>query len=152
MRTTPLFSVEPRSFAGTAVMIGSITSIPFALLWSWLFAAMQQSSFGEVLPFGLFAGLLFGFLFGPVMASFFKGETATVQFVDRKRFVTTLHGALSQLGYHPGTDHGDFITYRPSLQAGLLAGRISVHLGDEEAVMVGPKIYIERLLQRLDRE
>ena len=147
MRPTPL--PEPRSYVGTAVQIGAISALPFAVLWSWLFGAMQQRSFAEILPFGLGAGLLFGLFMGLTMAFFLKGETATLEVADPKDFVARLNIALSQLGYNPATQAEDFLTYKPSFQAGLASGRIAVQLREGRAVIVGPKMYVKKLLKRL---
>jgi hypothetical protein len=130
-------------------MLGALTALPFAIAWSWLFAAAQQRSFGEILPFGLGAGFLFGLFFGLTMAFFLKGETATIQVADRKGFVSRMNVAMSQLGYNPATQTDDFFTYKPSFQAGLASGRISVQLQEEHAVVVGPKMYVKKLLKRL---
>jgi hypothetical protein len=140
---------EPRSYAGTAIMLGAITALPFAIMWSLLLAATGPASFGEILPFGLGAGLLFGLFFGLAMAFFLKGETVTVEFTDRQAFVSRLNVATAQLGYNPATKADDFFTYKPSLQAGLAAGRIAVQLHEGRAVVVGPKMYVEKLLKRL---
>jgi hypothetical protein len=149
MKTAPSLLPEPRSYAGTAIMLGAITALPFAILWSWLFAAMQQRSFGEILSFGIGAGLFFGLFFGLTMAFFLKGETATVEVRDAKGFVSRLNVAMSQLGYNPATQTEDFFTYKPSFQAGFTAGRISVQFQDGQAVVVGPKMYVKKLLKRL---
>jgi hypothetical protein len=149
MKTTPSLMPEPRSYAGTAIMIGAATALPFAILWSWLFAAMQQRSFGEILPFGIGAGFFFGLFFGLTMAFFLKGETATIEVADKKDFISRLNIAMSQLGYNPATQTDDFFTYKPSFQAGLAAGRISVQLQEGQAVVVGPKVYVKKLLKRL---
>src|SRR5207248_10142006 len=103
MKASPSLLPEPRSFAGTALMIGGITSLPFAILWSGLFAAMQHQSFGDILPFGLGAGLFFGVFFGLAMAFFLKGETVAVEVRDKKAFISRLNVAMSQLGYNPAS-------------------------------------------------
>ncbi len=149
MKAAPSLLPEPRGYAGTAIMLAAMTALPFAILWSWLFAAMRQRPFGEILPFGLGAGLLFGVFFGLTMAFFLKGETATVEVTDTRRFVSQLNVAMSQLGYNPATHTEDFFTYKPSFQAGLAAGRISVQLQERHAVVVGPKMYVKKLLKRL---
>jgi hypothetical protein len=130
-------------------MLLAMTALPFALLWSWLFAATQQRSFGDILPFGFAAGLFFGLFFGLAMAFFLKGETVTLEVADKKAFVARLNVAMSQLGYNPATQTEDFFTYKPSLQAGLAAGRISVQLEEGQAEVVGPKMYVKKLLKRL---
>jgi hypothetical protein len=97
----------------------------------------------------LAVGVLFGVVFGLTMAFFIKGETATLGIGDKNGFVSRLNVATSQLGYYPATWSEDFFTYKPSLQAGLAAGRISVQLRDGQAVLVGPKMYVKKLLKRL---
>ncbi|MCC7138005.1 MAG: hypothetical protein IT460_06200 [Planctomycetes bacterium] len=119
------------------------------MLWSWLSAVIQQRSFGEFLPFGLVAGVVFGLVFGLTMARLFKSETATVEVADRKRFVSALNVATAQLGYNPASRSEDFFTYKPSFQAGWAAGRISVQIGEQRAVIVGPKMYVQKQLGRL---
>jgi hypothetical protein len=126
-----------------------MTALPFAIGWSWLFASIQHRSFEEILPSGLAAGLFFGLFFGLTMAFFLQGETATVEIADKKGFVSCLNVALAQLGYNPATQTEDFYTYKPSFQAGLAAGSISVQLLEGHAVIVGPKMYVKKLLKRL---
>jgi hypothetical protein len=57
--------------------------------------------------------------------------------------------ALAQLGYSPESQGAGFVTYKPSFQAGLLAGKISMLIEESSAVIVGPKLYVEKLLARL---
>lgn len=152
MKPSQLLLPEPRSFAGTAIMLAAITGLPFALLWTGLMAIMQGQPFGEILPLGLVAGLLFGVSFGLIMAFFLKGETATLAVEDEQAFVARLNIATSQLGYYPATQGEGFFTYKPSFQAGLAAGRISVQLQDDRAVIVGPRMYVKKLLKRLAKD
>jgi hypothetical protein len=140
---------EPRSYFGTAVMFAAMTALPFGVLWSVLFAIMMQIPIGPVLMLGLPGGAFFGILFGLTIAFSFKGETATVEILDKRRFISRLNIAMSEIGYNPATQSPDFFTFKPSLQAGLLAGRIAVQLRDGCAVMVGPKMYLQKLLKRL---
>jgi hypothetical protein len=149
MKSAPSLLPEPRSYLGTAIMVGAITALPFAILWSLLFAVVMNRSFGEILPFGLGAGFFFGLFFGLTMGFFFKGETADIEFADKKGFVARLNVAMSQLGYNPATQSEDFFTYKPSLQAGLAAGRISVQVFENHAIVVGPRMYVKKLIQRL---
>ena len=55
MKIAPPLLPEPRSYAGTAIVFGALTALPFAILWTWLVAAMQQQSFGQILPSGAVA-------------------------------------------------------------------------------------------------
>lgn len=140
---------KPRSFAGAALVVGSITGLAFGIFWSWGFAVAMQESLGKVLPFGLIAGLLFGLFFGPLTVFFIKGETATVEVRDASDFVSRLNAATAKLGYDPVTQAEDFFSYKPSLRAGVAAGWISVRLHEGQAFIVGPKTYLKKLLSRL---
>jgi hypothetical protein len=131
-------------------MMGGLPILPLALLWSWLMAMSLQQPFGKVLfPHGFAFGLFTGALSGLILAFIFKGETATVDVPKKTAFVARLNVATSQLGYYPATHAEDFFTYKPSFQAGLAAGRISVQLEGGQAVIVGPKMYVKKLLKRL---
>ena len=68
---------------------------------------------------------------------------------DEEEFVARLNVALAQLGYNPATEADNFFTYKPSFQAGVAAGRISVQLFEGRAVVVGPRMYVRKLLRRL---
>src|SRR5712691_2586775 len=100
MKGAPSLLPEPRSFTGTAIMWAGMTILPFALLWSWLFAASQGRTFGEILPHGLMVGFLFGVFSGLTAAFFLKGETAAIAVEDKKGFISRLNVAMSQLGYN----------------------------------------------------
>jgi hypothetical protein len=115
-------------------------------------AAALARPFGEVLPFGLGFGIFFGVFFGFTMAFFQKGETVTIEVTDRKAFIAQLNVATSQLGYNPATQTDDFFTYKPSFQAGLASGNISVQLQAGQAIIVGSKIRVKKLVKRLTGE
>jgi hypothetical protein len=140
---------EPRSYAGTAIVLAGLTALPFGVLWSWLFSAMRHRSFGETLPFGLIAGLLFELCFGLGRAVLFQGATTTVDVSDRKGFVATLNVAAAQLGFHPVSTSDGFFTFKPSFQSGPAAGGISDQLTEGHAVLVGPGMYVQNLIRRL---
>lgn len=134
--------LEPQSYAGTAVRVGAL----FAIGWSGIFAWMEELRFMEVLPFGLLAGLFFGL----IMAFYLKGETTTLEVGgDKRDFVSRVNIATWRLGYCPATQTEDFFTYRPSLELGTAGWRISVQLHDDQAVIFGPKMSVERLLKVL---
>ena len=140
---------EPRGYLGTAIMVGAITTLPFGVLWSWLIATMMGLPFADILPGGLVAGVLFGSFFGLSMAFFLKAETVEIGYSDKRDFVARLNVALSLLAYNPASQSEDFLTYKPSFQAGLVADRISVELNGDHAIVVGPSMYIKKLVQRL---
>lgn len=148
MGDSPLLP-EPRSFVGTAIGLGGLTALPFGIGWSFLFASIRQRPFGEILPYGIGCGLWFGVLFGLTMAFFLRGETVSLEAGDKRDFISRLNVATAQLGYNPASESEDFLTYKPSMQAGLAAGRISVQLQGGRAVIVGPRMYVRKLRGRL---
>ena len=149
MKTAPAGLTEPRSFVGTACVLGALTALPFALFMTAWAVAVQEVPLRAAVPAATGAGLLFGAIFGLVMACFLKGETATVEVADSMEFVSRVNVATSQIAYYPSSVSEGFFTYKPSFQAGLAAGRISVQLREGQAVIVGPRMYVNALLKRL---
>ncbi len=113
-----------------------------------MMAMMTDVPMGQMLPFGLIAGIGFGAFFGVFVAFLYKGTSVTISVSDKVAFIARLNVAAAQLGYHPETNTGEFLTYKPSFQAGLMAGRISALVGDDSAVIVGPKTYVTRLIAK----
>ena len=109
----------------------------------------MQVDFGSVLPYGLGAGGGFGLLFGFVMAFFMRGIETSLPIRDRDEFLKRLRPTLAQLGYYPESESQSFLTFKPSFQAGFLAGRISVQLQENGAQIVGPVTYVKKLMRRL---
>lgn len=149
METPPAALSTSSGYARTAVMLGSATALPFALVCSWLLAALANQPFGEVLPVGLAAGLLFGVIFGITMAFFLRVETVSVEFTNEAAFVARLNIAVSQMGYYPTSQSERFLVFKPSFRAGLAAGRIAVQLEEGGAVIVGPKMYVRKLIKQV---
>lgn len=141
--------MQPRSFWGTLVMIAAVTALPFGLLWSWLFSLTMGLDFGQVLAVGIWGGVAFGLIFGSVMAFFMKAATVSIGFQEKEAFLSRLNVALAEIGYHPQSQTETFFTYKPSFQAGLLAGKISVQLEHGSAMIVGPSTYVTKLQRRI---
>jgi len=141
--------LQPRSYFGTASVLFGVTALPFGLLMGWIMSAQTGTTFGEMLIITIPGGLLFGLLFGFIMAAFLKGSTITVTVGDRDDLITRINVAMSQIGYNPATESANFLTFRPSFQAGLLAGRFSVVIQGNSATIVGPSAYIKKLAKRL---
>jgi len=142
--------MKPRGFWSTFAMLAAITALPFALLWSLLFSLMMGLEFGQVLSgVGIWSGIAFGLLFGFIMAFFMKAVTISIKFQKKEAFLSQLNVALAEMGYHPESQTETFLTFKPSFQAGLLAGKISVQIEQNTATIVGPNNYIKKLQQRL---
>ncbi len=142
--------MKPRGFWGTFARLAAITALPFALLWSLLFSSTMGLEFGQVLSgVGIWSGISFGLLFGFIMAFFMKAVTIFIMFQKKQAFLSQLNVALAEMGYHPESQAETFLTFKPSFQAGLLAGKISVQIEQNSATIVGPNNYIKKLQKRL---
>ena len=135
--------MQPRSYFGTFSIIFAVTALPFAILMSWVTETSIQKN--------IMGGIMFGLLFGLIMAVFMKGETISVTFQDKKTFLERLHILLAEIGYHPETQTETFLTFKPSFQDGLLAGRISVQVESNSVTIVGPTMYVKKLQKRLTK-
>ena len=142
--------IQPRGFWGTFLFIAAITGLPFTLLWSAFFALFMGWDFGLVLRLGgIWAGLGFGLLFGFVMAFSLKAVTISRAYEDKATFLSRLNIILAELDYHPEFQSENFLSYKPSLYAGLLSGKISVQLHQNSATIVGPSTYIRKIEKRI---
>jgi hypothetical protein len=132
-------------FLRTFIILFLITAVLWALLWSLVFSAMMGEEFSQVLPVGIYGGIAFGLLFSLIMSFFMKSATISLTFRDKADFLARLNIALAEIGYHPESQAENFLTYKPSVKAGLLAGKISVQIIDSSLTIVGPKTYIKKL-------
>ena len=141
--------MKPRGFWGTFVTLAAITALPFALLFSLALSLMWAIGFGQAFRVGIWCGIFFGLLFGFVMAFFMKAVTIFIKFQEKEAFLSRLNVALAEMGYHPESQSETFLTFKPSFQAGLLAGKISVQIEQNSVTIVGPNTYIKKLQKRL---
>ncbi|MGP1384833.1 MAG: hypothetical protein ACTS2F_14805 [Thainema sp.] len=141
--------MEPRGFWGTLTTTSAALSLLFTLLLSSLFSLVMGVSFGFALPFGIWIGIAFGVSFGFTTAFLLKVKTVSVVIQNRKTFVARMNIKLAELDYHPEHQFEDFWTYKPSFQAGLLAGRLSIQLEQHSATIIGPSVYVNKLRKRI---
>ena len=147
--TTPNRLSEPRSYLSTAVMLGVVVAPIFFVVELAFSAVWGDASVKQELPRLAFTTALFAVFWGLFMGSLLKGVTRVLPVAEWARFVADLNVATAQIGYHPSLVSDALLTFSPSWQAGLLAGRVSVQRRDGEAVIVGPSVYIGRLVIRL---
>lgn len=141
--------IQPRSYLGAVTMIFTFTALPFALVVEWLMAMMTGEPFGQSIATTLTAGLLFGFFMGLILGLFVKGETITTRFTGKDAFVSRINVTLSEMGFNPATVSSSFLSFKPSLQAGLMMGTISVVIRGSTATIVGASWYMRKLRKLL---
>jgi hypothetical protein len=141
----PSLQLDAQSYAGTAVRLAWPAAIGFCMVS----AALNQLGFVEGFVQALPRGLVVGLLFGLILAFSLKGETATLEVGDKRAFISRTNIAMWQLGYKPAIQTEDFLTYRPSFELGTSGWRISVEFLDDQAVIYGPKQYVEKVIKAL---
>lgn len=149
MKPPPTALAQPRGFLGIALRIGALAFLPFALFMSWLVSTVFGLEFGQVLPFGLCGGIVFSSVFGLSNARFLQVETLTLEVADVRDFLARVNVATSQLGFYPAAQCGDFHTYAPSFQTGWAAGHVSVQLAAGQATLVGPRVFVQQIVERI---
>lgn len=138
--------MKERGFWGTFARIAGITALPSVLLFSWSLSLIWDLKFSQVfVRYGIWSGIGFGLLFGLIMAFSMKAVTISVTFEDKETFLSRINITLAEMGYHPESQNESFLTYKPSFQAGILAGKISVSIKNSIATIVGPNSYIKKL-------
>lgn len=142
---------EPRSFAGLALRIAAMTFVPFALGMSWLVSTLLGMPFDRVLPFGLAGAAIFSIVFGWNNARHLQVETIMLKVEDRSEFVAKLNLATARLGYSLKAAIEGFYTYEPAFQTGWAAGSLSVQLSEKEATMVGPRVFVYKVMELLGK-
>lgn len=153
MKGPPPALAEPRSLGGIALRLGALVYLPFVLGIGWIVATLFAWSFADVLPYSLVGGVVFSTVFGLSNARFLQVETVIISFDEVKTFLAGLNLATAQLGYYPATTTGDFYTYCPSFQTGWAAGSIAVQIGEGgHAVVVGPRVFVRKLVEKLKPE
>lgn len=146
---------QRRDIAET-VRMSALLGIGFWLLWaagfSFLYAAIENTSFERVFPVALRSGILVGLLMALFAPFSLVRLRATIRFSEKNDFVARLKMATSQLGYVAVSATADLMTYRPSFKTAvdLLLGPTSVQLEHDHAVMSGAKMHVKKILKRLE--
>ena len=147
--------MKPRGFWYIFFRIAIILGPLFVFLCTLLisFMIMKGLESGQILRASIMFGIAFMFLVVAVVLTAFaiKAIVISVTFQDRKAFLSRLNVVLAEIGYHPESQTESFLTYKPSLLAGLLAGRISAQIDDNSATLVGPNWYIKKLQKWLQQ-
>ncbi len=117
-----------------------------AIFFSLLYVVFDQVSFWENFTTGVIVGFIAMSTSSAIMLT---GKAAIVEVEDKSTFASRVNTAASQLGYSPATQTENVFIYQPSSwwRLPVFAWPISVHLHDKQAVIVGPKRYVERLLK-----
>ena len=142
--------MKPRGFWHIFFITASILAV-FVYLGSVGLSLISGVELIRVLRVAIWSGIPGVLLIGFGAAHTIKAVTASVTFQDKKTFLSRLNVLLAEIGYHPESQTESFLTYKPSLLAGLFSGKISVQIDDTSSTIVGPNAYIKKLQKRLQQ-
>jgi hypothetical protein len=124
--------------------VGPILWISFALIESGKTGVTFAESFSSV---GLEAAGV-AMAIGIVAGWFLRGEILELGVGNPAEFRTRVSVALSDFGFEPAFSAENILSFKPSIWTGVLAGKVSVVLRDQEATIVGPRMYLKKLEKR----
>lgn len=143
--------MAPKSRSDVFVYLAAVTGLPFAL---GMAAILQES-----LTFWAPGGAVFGIAMAAIGTPKLVGDTQTVSFSDRERFVERLNVACSQIGYHLTSSVEGYLRYDATGDSSFSIGPIKiapasyltlgVQIGSGTATLVGPHQSVESVVTRL---
>lgn len=133
--------MKTRGYFATVINLFVFTSLPFSILM----AIFSGTPIGST----LIPGVVFGLIFGFIGALFLKGDKITIPLDNKDKTISKVNIRLAEIGYHPETQTENFLTFKPSFQAGLLAGKISIQVEVNSLTIIGPRIYLKKLIKEV---
>jgi hypothetical protein len=141
--------LDPRGFLSYAVLVLMMSVVTFGIGWSYFMSVALGKPFIWILPGGILVGLLFGLITGPLTGVFAAVRKVSIESADPLNALGQIAMLMAELGYF-GSFQGEGVsTYKPSFQAGLLAGRITIRQHHGVIEVIGPRYYVWRLTSRL---
>jgi hypothetical protein len=135
--------LNPRGYLGTAVMLAIPGGLGFGILMKFFTGMPILQALG--------AGIFFGVFWGLITAIFLKGIAVQYRCPWSGEIAGRLQIILAEIGYHPESTVANTVTFKPSFQTGLLAGRITISGHDDHIDVFGPSRYVRKVLSTLDR-
>lgn len=74
-----------------------------------------------------------------------RQESVSLQVYDRNIFLQRIHQALTSLRYRPLTQSDSLLVYKPPLNGGLLAEKITIQLNQDTATITGSSRMLKRI-------
>lgn len=124
--------------AGVACF-GSVVALA-ALLVSWWQGGDSLTSAGVLT--GVICGLI-AWLF--IVTFHIKRESVTLPFDDGEAFLRRVRSQMEEMGYTVTAASESVLVARPPFGSLLFGGQLVARLGENQAVLVGPKFYVEWL-------
>lgn len=127
-------------------MLAAFTGFPFGAVMTGFMWLMFPGAPALVIGPGMVTGIVFGLAFGFILAPKLRARTERITLEDVSEARNALQVKLAQLGFYPESQFESVWTYRPSVQAGLAAGRITLVWEAAGVTIIGPAVYVNRLL------
>lgn len=141
--------MKKESYFGSLVRVAAATGLPFALIGTFLFAAMTNLTLADLLLPGIAAGALFGLFFGVYYVPKYRYQRVILPISGARTSLREQLGvALAEIGYRHDHTSSDMEVFKSSIRNGFLARPITVSLGENETAVVGPAQYIRWLAER----
>jgi len=128
---------RPRSYLTTALLAGG-----YFIFGMGLFAAFQKG-----IDAGIMAVLITGPLFGFAVAFLVSGRQVVVRFKSREDFINDMKLAFKKIKHELCELSGPIFTFKPE-QGGFLCTSY-VHVGQREALFVGPRTVVKKCVEQL---
>jgi hypothetical protein len=147
----PSRSHKPRLVVLRVALVLAMVQLVFAAV-VYVVALVLAWRSGEPGPTAM--GALLGIICALVALLFItvfhlRRETAVVPLEDRVAFLRRLGGQLEELGYAVSMPEENRLVGTPAFHALLFGGRLEARIGNERAILSGPRVYLEVLRQRL---
>jgi hypothetical protein len=141
--------MKPRGYWGSLLTVGAIVFPISIILWPVLFSFGPMTLGESFSSTGLWVGLIFGAFMTLAMAFVVRRRTITLPVRERKAFIPDITKTLAAAGYHLESQGANVLTFGPSARAGILAPKVMVEVGEVSATIVGPRLPLKKLQERL---
>lgn len=146
---------EPRSFFGIALRLAALVYVPLAaVLTTGLLLFGELFGWDEAFCLVAGPGMAVGgsLLFGLMNATALRAVTRMVPASDARAVLAQINLAAARLGFTPVWGADGFHVYQPAFLTGWAAGTLAVQFHDQFAAVVGPRVFVTRLLATLPAE
>jgi hypothetical protein len=130
-----------RSFFSIFQKLFFITGIPFALiLWGMLDLPVNKA---------IIVAIVAGITLGLVTAYFVRGSEISFANDPSTDLGMRIAAMLYDMGYKKEHHFHRTTTYMPTWRAGLFADRVIVNVHEQEVMICGPKVHVDKITRQL---
>jgi hypothetical protein len=146
MRPTSIFLLALRIILWSGLFVILLTGLAIGVAYGLTWLQESEDFAGTNLSLGIVCGLVAALF---MIVFHLRRETMHFPFSEREVFVQRLTHILHDLGYEVIGQSRDQVRFQPAFTAFLLGGTVSVKLEAAISTIVGPRVTLEILRQRL---